>query len=123
MKIAFESFTAALVSYWKSDVIQKAPQDERFALGVAAVAAPSLLSGYVNRHSDMVLSMGLMDESNMVDVDVVEELGAKLLDEYGPLKFPFKNPLAIFKNKEPLVLSFTSEDVRKVCQMCRNMGG
>jgi len=123
MKVAFESFTAALVSYWKSDVIQKAPQDERLPLGAAAVAAPSLLSGYVNRHSDMVLSMGLMDESNMVDVDMVEELGAKLLDEYGPLKIPFKNPLDIFNRKEPLVLSFTSEDVRKVCQLCRNMGG
>lgn len=121
MKIAFESFTTALVSYWDSDVIQKAPKDERFPLGVAAIAAPSLVSGFVRKHSDMILEMELLDESNMVDIDKLESMGTQLMDKYGPFSVQIRNPLKLFTDK-PLVLSFGRDDVLGLCQKCRNLG-
>lgn len=122
MKIAFESFTMALVSYWESDVIQKAPKEERFPLGVAAVAAPSLVSGFVRKHSDMILMTELLDESNMVDIDKLESMGIQLMDKYGPLVMQIRNPFKIFKDDKPLVLSFGRDDVIGLCQKCRNLG-
>lgn len=109
MKVTFDIFTTALCSYIDSDIIAKLPNNKRFLMGVAVMAIPLILSKKVNDYSDILCTLGVMDEENCIDVDNLEEVATKLMNKYGCYQFKLMD----------LLVDVKEDDILKLCAKCR----
>lgn len=111
MKVKFDSFTTALCSYVETDIIGKLPQNKKLLMGIAVMAIPLLLSKKVNDYSELLCTLGVMDSSNCVDVDILEDTGYQLMDKYGSYQIKLMD----------MLIDITKDDITKLCALCRRI--
>lgn len=111
MKIRFDSFTTALCSYMETDIIEKLPQNRKLLMGVAVMAIPIMLSKKVNDYSELLCSLNVVDCDNYVDIDVLEDIGYKLIDKYGSYQMKFMD----------ITINISKDDITKLCASCRTI--
>lgn len=109
MEVTKGQMINGVVRFMKSDVIAKIP-DKPFRMTLSAVVN---LIEVRPEAADVIFENSLLQsESGMYDIDLLEQIVTKTIDEYGD--FPITIPAIKFISPTEKELRFTSEDVRKL---------
>ena len=109
MEVTKGQMINGVVRFMKHDVIAKIP-DKPFRMALSAIVN---LIEVRPEAADMIFeSPFLKSESGMYDIDLLEEVVTKTIDEYGD--FPITIPAIKFISPTEKELRFTSDDVRKL---------
>lgn len=98
-----------VVRFMKSDVISKIP-DKPFRMTLSAIV--NLIEVKPEAADIIFESPFLKSENGMYDVDLLEQIVTRTIDEYGD--FPITIPAIKFISPTEKELRFTSDDVRKL---------
>lgn len=109
MEVSKGQLISGLVRFAKTDVISKIP-DKPFRMTLSALVN---LIEVRPEAADVVFNNPLLkSENGMYDIDLLEQVITKTIDEYGD--FPVVIPAIKFISPNEKELRFTSEDVRKL---------
>lgn len=109
MEVSKGQLISGLVRFAKTDVISKIP-DKPFRMTLSALVN---LIEVRPEAADVIFNNPLLkSENGMYDIDVLEQVITKTIDEYGD--FPVVIPAIKFISPNEKELRFTSEDVRKL---------
>lgn len=109
MEVSKGQLISGLVRFAKTDVISKIP-DKPFRMTLSALVN---LIEVRPEAADVIFNNPLLkSENGMYDIDLLEQVITKTIDEYGD--FPVVIPAIKFISPNEKELRFTSEDVRKL---------
>lgn len=109
MEVSKGQLISGLVRFAKTDVISKIP-DKPFRMTLSALVN---LIEVRPEAADVIFNNPLLkSENGMYDIDLLEQVITKTIDEYGD--FPVIIPAIKFISPNEKELRFTSEDVRKL---------
>lgn len=109
MEVTKGQMISGILRFAKADVITKIP-DKPFRMTLSALV--NLIEVKPEAADFIFESSFLKSENGMYDIDLLEQVITKTIDEYGD--FPVTIPAIKFISPTEKELRFTSEDVRKL---------
>lgn len=109
MEVTRGQLVSGIVKFAKSDVLAKIP-DKPFKMTLSAIV--NLIEVKPEAANVIFENPLLKSENGMYDIDLLEQVITKTIDEYGD--FPVTIPAIKFISPTEKELRFTSEDVRKL---------
>ena len=111
MVIRLESLERAICSFMETDILVKAPQGKRFAIGAMIMVAPKVvekkyadLKGYID-----MMEIGTAD--GQIDIDRAESVVCELMGKYGDYQMDLLGTR----------ICLNQEDVHKLANLARQM--